>query len=45
VKAALTFGRADDLEDAKRLMTGARTLSEAQKKELADEDSDLSDVR
>src|SRR5271170_3548847 len=33
VKAALTFGRADDLEHAKRLMTGAMTLSEAQKKE------------
>jgi 3-phenylpropionate/trans-cinnamate dioxygenase ferredoxin reductase component len=45
VKAALTFGKADDLEHAKRLMTGAKTLSEAQKKELADEDSDLSDIR
>jgi 3-phenylpropionate/trans-cinnamate dioxygenase ferredoxin reductase component len=45
VKAALTFGKADDLEHAKRLMTSAKTLSEAQKKELADEESDLSDVR
>jgi 3-phenylpropionate/trans-cinnamate dioxygenase ferredoxin reductase subunit len=45
VKAALTFGKPDDLEHAKRLMTGAKTLSEAQKKELADEDSDLSDIR
>jgi len=45
VKAALTFGRADDLEHAKRMITAGMTLSETQKKELADEDSDLSDVR
>jgi 3-phenylpropionate/trans-cinnamate dioxygenase ferredoxin reductase component len=45
VKAALTFGKPDDLEQAKRLMTWAGALSEAQKKELADEDSDLSDIR
>jgi 3-phenylpropionate/trans-cinnamate dioxygenase ferredoxin reductase component len=45
VKAALTFGRSEDLEHAKRLMTGAQALSEAQRKELADEDSDLSDVK
>jgi 3-phenylpropionate/trans-cinnamate dioxygenase ferredoxin reductase subunit len=45
VKAALTFGRADDLEHAKRTITAGMTLSETQKKELADESSDLSDVR
>jgi 3-phenylpropionate/trans-cinnamate dioxygenase ferredoxin reductase subunit len=45
VKAALTLGRADDLEHAKRMIAAGMTLSETQRKELADEASDLSDVR
>jgi 3-phenylpropionate/trans-cinnamate dioxygenase ferredoxin reductase subunit len=44
VKAALTFGRSDDLEHARRLIAGARTLDETQRNALADPDSDLSDV-
>jgi 3-phenylpropionate/trans-cinnamate dioxygenase ferredoxin reductase subunit len=44
VKAALTFGRSDDLEHARRLIAGAETLDEGQRKALADIDSDLADV-
>jgi 3-phenylpropionate/trans-cinnamate dioxygenase ferredoxin reductase subunit len=44
VKAALTFGRSDDLDHARRLLAGARTLDEGQRNALADLDSDLSDV-
>jgi 3-phenylpropionate/trans-cinnamate dioxygenase ferredoxin reductase subunit len=44
VKAALTFGRPDDLDHARRLLAGARTLDEGQRGALADADSDLSDV-
>jgi 3-phenylpropionate/trans-cinnamate dioxygenase ferredoxin reductase component len=44
VKAALTFGRSDDLEHARRLIAGAQTLDEAQRKALADVDSDLAGV-
>jgi 3-phenylpropionate/trans-cinnamate dioxygenase ferredoxin reductase subunit len=44
VKAALTFGRSDDLDHARRLLTGAGTLEEGQRRALADADSDLSDV-
>jgi 3-phenylpropionate/trans-cinnamate dioxygenase ferredoxin reductase component len=44
VKAALTFGRPDDLEHAKRLMTGAGKLDEPQRGALADENSDLGEV-
>ncbi len=44
VKAALTFGRSDDLDHARRLLAGARILDEGQRGALADADSDLSDV-
>jgi 3-phenylpropionate/trans-cinnamate dioxygenase ferredoxin reductase component len=45
VKAALTWGKPDDLEHARRLIVGAGVLDEAQRKALADEDSDLGDVK
>jgi 3-phenylpropionate/trans-cinnamate dioxygenase ferredoxin reductase component len=45
VKAALTFGRADDLEHARRLIAQAGALDEKQRKVLADSDSDLGDVK
>jgi len=45
VKAALTFGRPDDLEHAKRLIADAGALDDRQREQLADEDSDLTDVR
>jgi hypothetical protein len=44
VKAALTFGRSDDLEHARRLIAGAETLDEGQRRTLADVDSDLAGV-
>jgi 3-phenylpropionate/trans-cinnamate dioxygenase ferredoxin reductase subunit len=44
VKAALTFGKPDDLEHAKRLIVKAEELEDGQKRMLADEDSDLADV-
>jgi 3-phenylpropionate/trans-cinnamate dioxygenase ferredoxin reductase component len=44
VKAALTFGRSDDLDHARRLIAGAETLDEGQRKALADVDSDLAGV-
>jgi 3-phenylpropionate/trans-cinnamate dioxygenase ferredoxin reductase subunit len=44
VKAALTFGRSDDLEHARRLITGAGALDEGQQAALADENSDLGEV-
>jgi 3-phenylpropionate/trans-cinnamate dioxygenase ferredoxin reductase component len=45
VKAALTFGKSDDLEHARRLIAGAGVLDERQRGTLADVDSDLEDVR
>jgi 3-phenylpropionate/trans-cinnamate dioxygenase ferredoxin reductase subunit len=45
VKAALTFGKPDDLEQAKRLIVSAEELEDGQKRMLADEGSDLGDVR
>ena len=45
VKAALTFGKPDDLEHAKRLIVGAEKLEGGQKRMLADEGSDLADVK
>jgi 3-phenylpropionate/trans-cinnamate dioxygenase ferredoxin reductase component len=45
VKAALTFGKPDDLEHARRLIVKAEALDERQRAALADEDSDLSDVK
>jgi 3-phenylpropionate/trans-cinnamate dioxygenase ferredoxin reductase component len=44
VKAALTFGRSDDLDHARRLLAGAGILDEGQRRALADADSDLSDI-
>jgi 3-phenylpropionate/trans-cinnamate dioxygenase ferredoxin reductase subunit len=44
VKAALTFGRSDDLDHARRLIVGAVALDEHQRRALADLDSDLGDV-
>jgi len=42
--AALTFGRSDDLDHARRLMTDSATLDESARKALADTDSDLATV-
>lgn len=44
VLAALTFGRSDDLDHARRLMTERATLDGHQRAALADLDSDLSAV-
>jgi 3-phenylpropionate/trans-cinnamate dioxygenase ferredoxin reductase subunit len=44
VKAALTFGRADDLDHARRLIAGGSALAEDQRAALADLDSDLAAV-
>jgi 3-phenylpropionate/trans-cinnamate dioxygenase ferredoxin reductase component len=44
VKAALTFGRSDDLEHARRLIADAGALDDRQRKTLADVASDLTDV-
>jgi 3-phenylpropionate/trans-cinnamate dioxygenase ferredoxin reductase subunit len=45
VKAALTFGKSDDLDHARRLIAGTGALDERQRGALADVDSDLDDVR
>jgi 3-phenylpropionate/trans-cinnamate dioxygenase ferredoxin reductase component len=44
VKAALTFGRSDDLEHARRLLTAGAPLSEVHRAALGDLDADLSSV-
>jgi 3-phenylpropionate/trans-cinnamate dioxygenase ferredoxin reductase component len=44
VKAALTFGRSDDLEHAGRLIAQGATLADGQRAALADLDSDLAGV-
>jgi 3-phenylpropionate/trans-cinnamate dioxygenase ferredoxin reductase component len=44
VKAALTFGRSDDLDAARRLIVDGRALDERQRSALADLDSDLASV-
>jgi 3-phenylpropionate/trans-cinnamate dioxygenase ferredoxin reductase subunit len=44
VKGALTFGRADDLDTARRLIVDGRALDEHQRAALADLDSDLAAV-
>jgi 3-phenylpropionate/trans-cinnamate dioxygenase ferredoxin reductase subunit len=44
VKGALTVGRSDDLEAARRLIVDAVALDERQRARLGDLDSDLSDV-
>ena len=41
VKAALTFGRSDDLDAARRLIADGRALDERQRASLGDLDSDL----
>jgi len=43
IKAALTFGRSDDLDVARRLIAEGRAMDDAQRLALADVDSDLSD--
>jgi 3-phenylpropionate/trans-cinnamate dioxygenase ferredoxin reductase component len=45
VKAALTFGKSEDLEHARRLMIKTEALDEKQRGALGDSDSDLGDVR
>ncbi len=44
LKAALTFGRSDDLEHARRLIAAATTLDETQRNALADPNSDLAEA-
>jgi 3-phenylpropionate/trans-cinnamate dioxygenase ferredoxin reductase component len=44
VKAALTFGRSDDLDHARRLIAGGEQLGDSHRSMLADIDSDLSGV-
>jgi len=44
VKAALTFGRSDDLDPARRLLADAIVLDAAQRAALGDLDADLDDV-
>jgi len=44
VKAALTFGRSDDLDQARRLHVEGATLDEAQRAALGDLDADLGTV-
>ena len=41
VKAALTVGRSDDLDDARRLIVRRTPLDEAERRGLADRDADL----
>jgi 3-phenylpropionate/trans-cinnamate dioxygenase ferredoxin reductase subunit len=43
VEAALTFGRSDDLDVARKLIVEGRQLDDAQRAALADVDSDLKD--
>jgi 3-phenylpropionate/trans-cinnamate dioxygenase ferredoxin reductase subunit len=43
LKAALTFGRADDLDAARKLIVEAHVLDQAQRAALADVDADLKD--
>jgi 3-phenylpropionate/trans-cinnamate dioxygenase ferredoxin reductase subunit len=45
LKAALTFGRSDDLDAARRLIVDARPLDEGERAVLEDLDSDLDTVR
>jgi len=44
VRAALTFGRSDDLDSARRLIVDGSALDERQRAALADLDSDLASV-
>ncbi|HEX4435767.1 MAG TPA: FAD-dependent oxidoreductase [Solirubrobacteraceae bacterium] len=44
VKGALTVGRSDDLDQARRLISGQQSLSESQRVALGDESSELESV-
>jgi 3-phenylpropionate/trans-cinnamate dioxygenase ferredoxin reductase component len=44
VKAALTFGRSEDLDQARRLILAGSALSESERRELADLDADLASI-
>jgi 3-phenylpropionate/trans-cinnamate dioxygenase ferredoxin reductase subunit len=44
VKGALTVGRSDDLDHARRLISGGQSLSESHRVALGDESSDLESV-
>jgi 3-phenylpropionate/trans-cinnamate dioxygenase ferredoxin reductase subunit len=44
VKAALTFGRSDDLDQARRLIVAGSVLGEQERRALADLDADLASV-
>jgi 3-phenylpropionate/trans-cinnamate dioxygenase ferredoxin reductase component len=44
VKAAVTFGRSDDLDEARRLLTSASVLDDQQQAALGDLDADLAAI-
>jgi 3-phenylpropionate/trans-cinnamate dioxygenase ferredoxin reductase subunit len=44
VKAALTFGRSDDLDQARRLIVDGPVLGEQERRALTDLDADLASV-
>jgi 3-phenylpropionate/trans-cinnamate dioxygenase ferredoxin reductase subunit len=44
VKGALTFGRSDDLDTARRLIVGGAALDDAERRGLGDGDTDLEDI-
>ena len=44
VKAALTFGRSEDLDHARRLLAGGAGLSDTHRAALGDLDADLGSV-
>ena len=44
VKAALTFGRPDDLDHARRLIVAGTPLSQQQRAQLGDLETDLASV-
>jgi 3-phenylpropionate/trans-cinnamate dioxygenase ferredoxin reductase subunit len=45
VKAAMTFGRSDDLDHARRLITGADELRDHERASLGDENADLAAIK
>jgi 3-phenylpropionate/trans-cinnamate dioxygenase ferredoxin reductase subunit len=44
VKGALTFGRSDDLDHARRLLAGGNVLDEAERRGLADREANLDQI-
>ena len=44
VKGALTVGRSDDLDQARRLLAGGKTLDEAERRGLGDRNTDLEHI-